>query len=238
MQLGEIGTGAGTVRPMSSPLLIRPTMAVFIGVELIVTVALTWVCVAASGRVVHADRLSAAPRTALVLGSLVSDGVPGDYVRGRLDTTVDLWRRGALRRIILSGNGSAAAGNEPAVMRGYLLERGLPPSAMLDDPAGFDTVASCRRAREVFGADTVLVVTQDFHLDRAIALCRAMGVDATGVVARCDCPVWTVVRNHVRELVLANPRALWSAVTSAAGADLRRNSARGDGSGIRGRPVR
>lgn len=192
----------------------RVIMAAYIAVELIITVALTWVTASASGRIVDADDLTPAPRTALVLGSLVTDGVAGDYVRGRLDTTVGLWHNAQIGRIILSGNGSDDAGNEPSVMRRYLRERGVPDAAMLDDPAGYDTSASCRRARAVFGATAVLVVTQDFHLDRAIALCRAAGVDASGVVARCDCPTWTVLRNHARELLLANPRALASALTS------------------------
>lgn len=199
---------------MPSQLSVRVTMSAYLAVELVITVALTWVGVAAAGRSTGVDELHGTGRTALVLGSLVSDGVPGDYVRGRLDTTVRLWQRGAISRITLSGNGSASAGDEPAVMRDYLVAHGVPASAMVDDPAGYDTAASCRRARRVYGADAVVVVTQDFHLDRAIALCRAVGVDATGVPARCDCPAWTVVRNHLRELVLANPRALLSALSS------------------------
>lgn len=192
----------------------RVIMTAFIAVELVVTVALTWVTTSASGRVVDVERLTPAPRTALVLGSLVSDGVPGDYVRGRLDTTVALWEHTQISRIILSGNGSAQAGNEPSVMRRYLRAHGVPDSAMIDDPHGYDTAASCRRARMTYGATEVLVVTQDFHLDRAIALCRVAGLDAIGVAARCDCPTWTVIRNHARELLLANPRALASAVLS------------------------
>ncbi|MFW0788335.1 SanA/YdcF family protein [Gordonia sp. CPCC 205333] len=198
----------------SSRLTTRVTMALFIGVELVMTVALTWVGAAASGRTYDPAQLPPPPHTALVLGSLVSDGWPGDYVRGRLDTTVELWNRGDLQRIILSGNGSAAAGNEPLVMRGYLVARGVRADVIVDDPEGFDTAASCHRARTVYDATAVLIVTQDFHLDRAIALCRAADVDAIGVEARCDCPVWTLIRNHVREPVLANPRALLSALAS------------------------
>ncbi|WP_439033190.1 SanA/YdcF family protein [Gordonia terrae] len=151
--------------------------------------------------------------TLLVLGSLVyDDGTPGDYVRGRLDTALALYRTGQVARIINSGNGSADAGNEPAVMRRYLEAHGVNAASIVDDPAGLDTAASCRRARQVFGVREVIVVTQGFHLRRAIALCRAEGVDARGVVAECDCPVWTVVRNHVRETVFAGPRAVLTAV--------------------------
>ncbi|MYR08184.1 YdcF family protein [Gordonia sp. SID5947] len=180
-------------------------------VELIITIAATWVYASSSGRVLDAADVPAGS-TALVLGSLVHDGEPGDYVRGRLDTAVDLYRTGRVSRIINSGNGSAAAGDEPAVMRSYLEDHGVVGDDITDDPHGMDTEASCRRADEDFGVRAAVIVTQDFHLTRAIALCRSLGIDATGVAARCDCPAWTVVRNHLRELALARPRALLSVV--------------------------
>ncbi|MBD0860393.1 YdcF family protein [Gordonia sp. zg691] len=164
--------------------------------------------VSSAGRIDDAATLP--PRsTLLVLGSLVyDDGSPGDYVRGRLDTAIEWYRTGKVERIINSGNGLPEAGNEPAVMRTYLEARGVPSAVIVDDPAGFDTARSCRRARETFDADAVVVVTQRFHLRRAIALCRVEGLDARGVAARCDCPAWTLVRNHIRETVFAGPRAL------------------------------
>lgn len=184
-----------------------------VSVELWITLAATWMYVASVGRI--DDAMAPASRsTLLVLGSLVyDDGSPGDYVRGRLDTALELYRAGGVDRIINSGNGSEEAGNEPAVMRRYLEERGVASRVITDDPAGLDTAASCRRAREVFGVDDVVIVTQGFHLRRAIALCRDQGVDARGVAARCDCPAWTLVRNHIRETVFAGPRALLTAVS-------------------------
>ena len=184
-------------------------------VELVVTVAATWILVSAHGRVYASDdpslRSGSVPSTAIVLGSLVSDGEPGDYVRGRLDTALDLYHRRIITRIINSGNGSADAGNEPAVMRAYLQARGVPPSTIVDDPDGLDTRRSCVRAHDIFGLRSALLVTQDFHAGRAVALCRAENVDAVAVVAACDCSWPTVLRNHVRETLFANPRALLSA---------------------------
>ncbi len=184
-----------------------------IAVELIVAVAATWVYVAAAGRVVGAGTL---PRdsTLVVLGSLVSDGEPGDYVRGRLDTALDLYRDGHVARIINSGNGSADAGDEPAVMRAYLEARGVPAAVIVDDPVGFDTADTCRGLRDRFEVRRPVLITQDFHLDRAIALCRRLGVDdPTGVVAECACSWPTVFRNHLRETFLARPRALLTAIS-------------------------
>lgn len=182
-------------------------LIVLVAVELVITVSATWMYVASAGRISDEPDPTGSD-TALVLGSLVSDGVPGDYVRGRLDTVLVLYRAGKIARIINSGNGSSDAGDEPAVMRDYLQQRGVAAADIIDDPAGFDTDASCRRAHDVFGVRRATIITQDFHLRRAIALCRNRGVDATGVPAQCPCPVITVVRNHFRELLLAQPRAL------------------------------
>ncbi|GAB84270.1 vancomycin high temperature exclusion protein [Gordonia rubripertincta] len=186
-------------------------LAVLVVVELWVTVAATWMYVVAGDRILDAEQVPDGS-TLLVLGSLVEDGVPGDYVRGRLDVAAELYRDGRVVRIINSGNGSPAAGDEPAVMRSHLEAAGVPAQVMVDDPLGLDTAASCRRAREVFGVDRLVVVTQGFHLRRAIALCRGEGVDARGVEAECDCPSWTLVRNHIRETVFAGPKAVLSRV--------------------------
>lgn len=180
--------------------------------ELVVTIAATWVFVASSGRIVDAQGIPNRS-TLLVLGSLVSDGEPGSYVRGRLDTALELYRTGAVARIVVSGNGDADAGDEPAVMRDYLEAHGVPASVIVDDPAGYDTERSCRRLPEVIGdaaSNPVVIVTQDFHVSRAIALCRARGIDALGVEAQCPCSWWTLARNHIREAFLARPRALLS----------------------------
>ncbi|QTI69170.1 SanA/YdcF family protein [Gordonia polyisoprenivorans] len=190
----------------------RAIPVALIVVELVVTIAATWVFVAAHGRVPAPDRV---PRgsTVVVFGSLVSDGEPGAYVRGRLDTALDLYRSGAAARIINSGNGSADAGDEPAVMRTYLEQRGVPSGVIVDDPAGFDTADTCRRLHTVYDVERPVLITQDFHVPRAIALCRSLGVDATGVDARCECSVITQARNVIREALLARPRALVTAVT-------------------------
>ncbi|MGV9669739.1 MULTISPECIES: SanA/YdcF family protein [unclassified Gordonia (in: high G+C Gram-positive bacteria)] len=189
----------------------RAFLIALIAVELVITLAATWVYVSAHGRVVD-ERDIAAGSTVVVLGSLVDDGEPGDYVRGRLDTALELYRSGRADRIINSGNGNPDAGDEPAVMRAYLEGHGVPAGIIVDDPAGFDTAASCRRLRDEFDVDDPVIVTQDFHVSRAVALCRSLGIDATGVAAHCDCSWPTLLRNHFREAVLARPRALLTAV--------------------------
>lgn len=196
----------------------RPRILLLVGsvlaaIELVIAVAATWIYVASYDREFDVDEAPEAP-VVIVLGSKVSDGEPGSYVRGRLDTALALYESGRVARVLNSGNGRAEAGNETAVMRSYLEERGVPAAAIVDDPEGFDTAATCRRAREVFDVTKALIVTQDFHLGRAVALCRAAGIDTRGVVADCDCATWTVLRNHVRENLLAAPRALLTVSTN------------------------
>lgn len=185
-----------------------------VAVQFVIAVAATWIYVMAFDREFSVTDAPSAP-VALILGSKVDEQGPGSYVRGRLDTALELYRSGRVERLLNSGNGRPEAGDEPAVMRAYLEEHGVPAAAIIDDPEGYDTAASCRRVRDVYGFDEVLVVTQDFHLGRAIALCRDVGVDARGVYADCDCAVWTVARNVIRETFLARPRALLTALTTS-----------------------
>nr|BFE80277.1 hypothetical protein GCM10020093_028780 [Planobispora longispora] len=99
----------------------------------------------------------------------------------RLDISAQLYQAGRVRAILLSGDNSRKDYDEPTVMRDYLIARGVPARALVLDYAGFDTWDSCIRARDVFGATRVTVVTQLFHLPRAVALCRAAGLETHGV---------------------------------------------------------
>lgn len=115
--------------------------------------------------------------------------------------------------LLLSGARQGDSYDEPAAMRAYLLARGVPAEAMVLDTAGDDTYASCYRAAEVYGLDEVLVVSQTYHLPRALAICRELGLDALGVgdeTARQYASVWR--DGQIREYG-ANVKAVWD-VTS------------------------
>ncbi|WP_341268006.1 SanA/YdcF family protein [Gordonia malaquae] len=185
-----------------------------IAAEALVITTSSWVLVASRGRVVEPTELpDDAPRTLIVLGAKVEDREAGDYVRARLDVAVDLYRQGRLDRILNSGNNSDDAGNEVTVMREYLVDHGVPPEVIVDDPLGLNTAATCRRAASEFGIAEALIVTQNFHAGRAVMLCDAFGVAATGVVAPCGhCSLYSKVRNHLREALLSRPRAVFDAV--------------------------
>jgi vancomycin permeability regulator SanA len=143
---------------------------------LLVATPLAWFAASTDGRRTTADRAEARP-VALVLGAgLRRDGRPSLLLARRLDIAADLYRRGTVDAVLVSG-----ADDEPPAMRAYLLAAGVPDAKIVGDAAGFRTWDSCVRAHEVFGVRSAIVVTQEFHLPRAIALCRAAGIDATGV---------------------------------------------------------
>ncbi|MFD0151042.1 SanA/YdcF family protein [Streptomyces sp. NPDC055721] len=118
---------------------------------------------------------------AVVFGAGLWKGRPTPYLAHRLDTAAELYRAGKVRVLLVTGDNSRTAYDEPSAMRAYLTERGVPEERIVSDYAGFDTWDSCVRAKKVFGVDRAVLVTQDFHIKRAVALCGRAGVDAYGV---------------------------------------------------------
>lgn len=161
-------------------------------------------------RIVDAGQLPDDIPVALVLGAAVNpDGTPSPSLRARLDLAVQLVAARRVHALLVSGDGSAGHNDEPAAMRSYLVEHGVAPSAITTDPAGVDTYASCVRASTVFGATRLVVVSQSYHLPRAITTCRAVGVDAWGVgdvSVRSNRVSWHL--SWVREIG-ANVKMVW-----------------------------
>ncbi|MFI0353027.1 vancomycin high temperature exclusion protein [Actinomadura sp. 9N407] len=122
-----------------------------------------------------------ATQVALVLGAGIWGDQPSLFLARRLDLALDLYRRGKVKAVLVSGDNRVAGYDEPTVMRDYLMAEGLPEGKIVRDFAGLDTWDSCARAERIFGVRSLTVVTQNFHLPRAVALCRAAGLDAWGV---------------------------------------------------------
>ena len=119
----------------------------------------------------------------VVLGAAVQpDGTPSDILADRLEVAADLYLTGAADRIIVTGS-SDGSYNEPEAMRDYCVTLGVPSSAILLDPAGYDTYASMWNARYTFDLKSAIVVTQAYHLYRALATADGLGVEAYGVAA-------------------------------------------------------
>ncbi len=142
---------------------------------------------------------------ALVLGAGVTpEGEPTRLLERRLELAVELYRSGRVEALLVSGDNSREHYNETDTMYGYLVAAGVPEVKIARDYAGFSTWESCVRAREVFGVEAATVVTQTFHLPRAVALCRTAGLDAVGV----GDPAWddrapAMLYGHVREVPAA-----------------------------------
>ncbi|MFW6597939.1 SanA/YdcF family protein [Propionibacteriaceae bacterium Y2011] len=119
---------------------------------------------------------------ALVLGASVEpSGEPSAFLAARLDIAVQLYEAGTVQRVLVSGDGRTSDYDEPAAMRSYLMERGVAEADITTDPAGLDTFDSCVRAQQEYGVTSLIVVTQSYHLPRAVAACRSIGLAADGV---------------------------------------------------------
>ena len=135
---------------------------------------------------VTGDRLRTtadAPRTevAVVFGAGLWDGEPSPYLAHRLDAAARLYRENHVEVVLVTGDNSREDYDEPDAMRAYLTKHGVPDGRIVSDYAGFDTWDSCVRAKKIFGVDKAVLISQGFHIRRAVALCQAAGVESYGV---------------------------------------------------------
>ncbi|MCA9327187.1 YdcF family protein [Candidatus Saccharibacteria bacterium] len=123
---------------------------------------------------------------AIVLGAGLRDKGknPSPYLQWRIETAVKLYKAGRVEKLLMSGDGSYADHDEPVVMQRVAEELGVPSSAIMLDKFGFDTYDSCSRARAWRHITSATVVTQGYHLPRAVFTCKAVGIDAIGVNAQ------------------------------------------------------
>lgn len=120
----------------------------------------------------------------LVLGaSVYADGTPSDILADRLEVASDLYLAGAADEVIVSGDNGDAHYNESDAMKAYCIKLGVPEDAIVVDHEGYDTYASVYRAKYVYGADSILAVTQAYHLYRTLAIAQGLGMEAQGVAA-------------------------------------------------------
>lgn len=121
-------------------------------------------------------------RVAIVFGAQVRrDGTPSAVLRDRVQTAVALYQSGKVEKLLMSGDNRFENYNEPESMRQYALTLGMPDSDIVLDYAGRRTYDTCYRAKEIFGVDSAILVTQGFHMPRSLFLCNTFGIDAVGV---------------------------------------------------------
>ncbi|MBK8985733.1 MAG: YdcF family protein [Chloroflexi bacterium] len=152
-----------------------------------------------------------AQRAAVVFGAAVyGNGRLSPILRDRVQTAVQLYQSGQVNKIIMSGDNQTLDYDEPSAMVAYAIAQGVPPEDVQPDYGGRRTYDTCYRARAIFQVDTAVLVTQAFHLPRALFTCRQLGVTSVGVSADLRSyrgAGWYEFRETVATLV-----ALWDVI--------------------------
>ena len=148
----------------------------------------------------------------IVLGCLVkSNGEPSDMLADRLTRGIELYFLGAAPKILMSGDHGSKKYDEVTVMKQYAVDSDVPSSDVFMDHAGFSTYDSIYRAKEIFGADKVIIVTQEYHLYRALYIAEEMGIEAYGVSADLR-SYRNQIQRDVREILARNKDWLFTMI--------------------------
>lgn len=165
----------------------RRWLAILLGIIALPFVGLAAVrgvsALSAVGKIYTLDDVPERP-VAIIFGAQV---LPGGRLSAMLNDRVQmgaaLYHAGKVQALLLTGDNGTVEYNEPEAMRDYAIGFSVPEDAVVLDYAGFRTYDSCYRARDIFQVDSAILVTQGFHLDRALLTCNALGVDSIGVAA-------------------------------------------------------
>ena len=123
-------------------------------------------------------------RVAIVFGAgLRRDGTPSPILQDRVKAAANLYFSGKVEKILMSGDNRFLDYNEPGAMLNFALDLGVPKKDIVLDYAGRRTYDTCYRAKSIFGVSDALLVTQRYHLPRAVLTCNALGLKSLGVIA-------------------------------------------------------
>lgn len=151
-------------------------------------------------------------KTALLLGTVknLNNGMPNTYFYNRIEATVDLYKSGKIQYIIVSGDNSRKDYNEPEDMQMELVKNGIPQDKIFLDLAGFRTLDSVVRAKDIFGQTKLVIISQKFHNERAVFLAQQNGMEAFGYNA-ADVNKYAGLKTNVREY-FAKAKAYWDLI--------------------------
>jgi len=159
---------------------------------------------------------TAVPETevALVFGAgIYEDGRMSDMLKDRMDVAIALYEAGKVNKLLLSGDNSFENYDEPGAMVAYALEQGVPEADIQPDYGGRRTYDSCYRAKAIFGVDQAILVTQNFHLPRAMLICDQLGIETAGVSADLQPYIsarWMAIR-EVGATLQSGAEVVWQA---------------------------
>ena len=147
-------------------------------------------------------------RVAIVFGAgYWADGRLSAILEDRVHTAVQLYQQGHVRKLLMTGDNRTQDYNEPQQMRQFALQLGVPDADIILDYAGHRTYDSCYRANRIFGVTDATLVTQAYHLDRALFTATGLGIDAVGV--RADRRDYTYIEHYWWRELLATTLAWW-----------------------------
>ena len=163
------------------------------------------------GRSIYTVEDVPADNVAIVFGAAVySNGRLSGILQDRVDTAVQLYLAGTVQKILVSGDNRFENYDEPTAMMAYAIENGVSPDDIQPDFAGRRTYDTCYRAHEIFQLDSAILVTQNFHLPRALFTCLQLGIDVVGVSA--DSQLYRDSGWYEGRETLATAVALWDVI--------------------------
>lgn len=171
----------------------RCLLSVFLAGMAVVLVIIGYVMITSKEEIASVEELKETDEKAdavIVLGAQVkADGSPSVMLKERLDKGIEIYQSGLTDRIIMSGDHGSDDYDEVNAMKDYAIEKGVPSEHIFMDHAGFSTYESMYRAKEIFQAEKLIVVTQQYHLYRAVYDAKAMGLKPSGIA--CDTAVYS-----------------------------------------------
>ncbi len=163
---------------------LRCALLIFLCPIALILVIRLAVVISASDHIVEAEFAQPTPIVIVPGAGLTRRGTPSTALRDRLDEAIRLYQAGKVQKMLLSGDNSEITYNEPGAMREYALSQGIPDDDIVLDYAGRRTYDTCYRAKAIFGLDQAIIVTQQYHLSRAVFLCDKLGLSIEGVAAQ------------------------------------------------------
>lgn len=179
----------------------RAGIALILGVVLFVVTANCFVIARNQGRLT-ADIADVPPReVGVVFGAAprLRDGRANLHFAYRIDAAAQLYHSGKVRHLLVSGDNHRSDYDEPTAMKEALIAKGVPADAITCDYAGFRTLDTVARAKDVFGLTSCVLITQRYHNTRALEVARAYGIDAVGFCTR-DVPALHSIQTEIREV--------------------------------------
>ncbi|CEJ71853.1 vancomycin high temperature exclusion protein [Chryseobacterium oranimense G311] len=140
-------------------------------------------------------------------GKNLNNGMPNAYFYNRIQAAIDLYKSGKIKYIIVSGDNSTKEYNEPEDMQLTLMKYGIPKDRIIMDHAGFRTLDSVVRAKDIFGQKKLVIISQKFHNERAVFLAKKNGIEAFGYNAN-DVNKYAGLKTNLREY-LAKTKVYW-----------------------------